>query len=91
MISFASLAVGWFVCSFFPSLIKVSLLIHEFFLTFALPVAFPFLLGGSERAAGVRLIAGWSQPTTSMKLEIYSNFHLTVWNLKVDHLEGFFL
>lgn len=69
----------------------MSSLTHEFFLAFALPIAFPFLLGGSERAAGVFLIAGWSQPTTSMKLETYSNFYLADWELKADHLEEVFL
>lgn len=60
-----------------------------FMLIFALPIAFPFLLGGSKWAAGVCLLAGWSQLTTSMKLAL--NFHLTDWQLKVDHLEEVFL
>lgn len=37
------------------------------------------------------LTTGWSPPTTSMKFEIHSNFHLTDWELKVDHLEELFL
>lgn len=42
---------------------------------------------GSDWVAGVCLTADWSPPTTSMKFEIHSKFHLTDWELKVDHLE----